>query len=233
MRQEIADLVHPIFAAGLELRERLERGETPLLEAEQARLIGMLLADAEARRLPEYGGDIPDDRTLLLERSGELGMRSLSDGPSRYLGIRYALVCWLDELFILDSSWAEKWNEYKLEVRLYGGNDRAWRFWEQARLAANRSGQDSLIAFFLCVMLGFSGELLEDPAQLAGWVAATRAQLARGADRGWRPPPELDPGTHVPPLRGRESLQRMILIGGLIMLTLVPLVAWLIARQLG
>ena len=42
---------------------------------------------------------------------------------------------WLDELFILYSSWESAWNERKLEGSLYGSNDRAWRFWEQARIA--------------------------------------------------------------------------------------------------
>ena len=65
------------------------------------------------------------------------------------------MVCWLDELFLVDSAWDARWNESKLELALYGTNDRAWHFWEQARLADTRPGTEALSAFFLCVMLGF------------------------------------------------------------------------------
>ena len=47
------------------------------------------------------------------------------------LDIRYAMVCWIDELFILNSVWGTQWNEQKLEVDLFGTNDRAWKFWEK------------------------------------------------------------------------------------------------------
>ena len=228
MREEIANLVHPVFASGLRLVQRLRAGENPSLEAEQANLFGLLMGESEARKWPEFGGDAEDERV----RGGGGGGSELAPVSSRFLGIRYALVCWLDEMFVMDSPWAERWNEHKLEVRLYGSNDRAWRFWEQARLASDRPGTDALIAYFLCVMLGFGGELSDDPPRLAGWVASTRAQLRRGRDRQWQGPPELDPGTFVPPLSGRQALQRMILVGGAVLLALVPVVAFLIARQL-
>src|SRR6266852_5305509 len=104
MREEIANLVHPVFVYGLRLKERLDLGES----GSAARM------SMGGRRSPEV-----------------------------FLGIRYALACWLDEVFILDSPWGRIWNERKIEEALYGTNDRAWFFWEQAQHAANRTGVDA------------------------------------------------------------------------------------------
>jgi hypothetical protein len=38
-------------------------------------------------------------------------------------------------------------------------------------------------------------------------------------------PPELDPPIHVPPLHGREHMQHMVLIGGMLLLAVTLLVA--------
>jgi type VI secretion system protein ImpK len=221
MRQEIANLVHPVFEHGLRLRDRLGRGEETSLEAEQAALLGLLLGDREARRHPDYGGDDPG--------AAPAGPGEEAAGP--FLGARYALVCWLDELFILASPWGQRWNEYKLEGRLYGSNDRAWRFWDQARLAAVRS-PDALEAYFVCVMLGFSGELEGDSEALSGWVAATRHQIQQATATGWRGVPGLELPTRVAPLSGRAGLRRMLLVASVVLLAVVPAVAWVLARRL-
>src|SRR4051812_38795940 len=132
MRAEIARIVHPVVAYAVNLRRRLLAGQDPPLATEQAALLGLLQGEREARRLVEFGGEDP--------QSGDVSFGEHPSGP--FLGARYALVCWLDEIFILDSPWGRVWNEHKLEVRLYSSNDRAWRFWEQARLAADRDGMD-------------------------------------------------------------------------------------------
>jgi type IV/VI secretion system ImpK/VasF family protein len=216
MREELARLVHPVLAAGLGLKERLERGEAPALEAEQAALTGLLLSDRDAARLPDFGGDRPDDQGSV----------------AAFLGVRYALACWLDEMFVLGSPWAERWNEHKLEVQLYASNERAWKFWDQARLAAGRPTADTLEAFFLCVMLGFSGELGEEPERLREWIATTRQHLSQARAREWPTPPAREPVTRVPPLTGRARLRTMLLVAAATLLALVPLVAFVLARQL-
>jgi type VI secretion system protein ImpK len=221
VRDEIADLVHPVFSYGLELKHRLDTGVVPLLEVEQAALKGLLLSETEARRWALFGGD---SRT----EGGEETSRS-----DHFLGIRYALVCWLDEIFTLDSPWQKEWNERKLEVALYGTNDRAWKFWEQTRHAEARPEVDVLEVFFLCVMLGFAGERRDDPEKLEAWLAATQARVAKARGRDWTPPPELDPETRVPPLHGREQLQRVLLAGSLLLLVLIPLVAFVVVQSLG
>ncbi len=227
MREEIASRVHPILAAGLHLQERLAGGESPSLEAEQVSLIGMLLGEgsAPAKSEADFEGDAAGDATRTDAKTGRPG--------EAFLGARYALVCWLDEIFVLDSPWAERWNEQKLEVRLYATNDRAWRFWDQARLAAARPSLDALEVFYICVMLGFSGELGDNPARLSEWLAATREQLIRARAREWRAPPELELGTSVPPLRGRRALQRMLLAVSATLLVVIPVVAFYLAYRVG
>ena len=205
----------------MRLKERLDRGEAPLLDVEQAALKGLLQSEMEARRWVSYGGD---------ERADDQG----PDGRrGAFLGIRYALVCWLDELFTLGSAWEAQWNERKLEADLYGTNDRAWKFWEQARLADTGTDSDPLEAMYLCVMLGFAGELRNRPDQLRSWAVAAQARLAKELGREWAYPAELDPPTRVPPLHGRERLQRMVLVSGIALLLLIPLVAFLVVNHLG
>src|SRR5437868_4838997 len=131
MRDEIADLVHPVLSYGLQVKERLERKEPLDLGTEQAALKGLLLTELEARRLVDFGGEVGSETRSGGMSRADMGRR----GSEAFLGIRYALACWLDELFILDSPWGREWNERKLEASLYGSNDRAWAFWEQARRA--------------------------------------------------------------------------------------------------
>lgn len=213
MQDAIAKLVYPIIDYGLDLKERLNRGESPTIEIEQAALKGMLLSEIESRRWAAFGGDAEP------KSAGEARDR----GGSMFLGIRYALTCWLDELFILDSQFATAWNERKLEVAFYGTNDRAWKFWEQARTAEGRGGNDALEVFFLCVMLGFRGELRDEPDQLRAWTAATRAQLARGLGQEWPYPAELDVPSNVPPLEGLDQFRRMTTVAAVMLALLVPI----------
>jgi type VI secretion system protein ImpK len=222
MQEEIANLVQPVLAHGLALRDRLETGQSLNLEVEQAALKAMLLTELEAQRWLDYGADTTRER----------GRSSDGEVDAAFLGIRYALTCWLDELFILYSPWERMWNECKLEVNLYGTHDRAWKFWEQARLAENRASPSALEVFYLCVILGFRGELLEAPPKLEQWVATAQARLTHDK-QPWPAPPELEPPTFVPPLRGRDRLQRMVLACGLMFLVLVPILAFLLVRHLG
>lgn len=226
MREEIANLVHPVFTYGLRLKDRLERGESLEFASEQAALKGLLLGELEAKRYPEFGGQSQDGATMARMSMG--GRRS----PDVFLGIRYALACWLDEIFILDSPWERMWNERKLEEALYGTNDRAWFFWEQAQLAANRTGVDALEAFYLCVMLGFRGDYREKPDKLKTWVEASGKRIGREQGKEWSCPPELEPPMNVPPLHGRERLQRMVLIVAVFVFVLVPIVVFLLMSKI-
>jgi type VI secretion system protein ImpK len=231
MREEIANLVFPVIQQALALRDRLEQlghGEALDLEGEQARLRTLLLTEAEARRLIDFGGERVGTRS-----SANVAADDSTSSTERFLGIRYALVCWLDELFILYSPAEDQWNERKLEGLLYGSNDRAWKFWEQAEMALLRPTSDALEAFFLCVQLGFRGELRDDTDKLQSWVASTKSRIAKIRNQEWAYPLEYEPPTYVPPHYGRERLQNMVFTTGIVLLLLIPVLAFFMVHRLG
>jgi type VI secretion system protein ImpK len=207
MREEIARVVHPIFAAGLDLRERVLRGDKVILDREQQSLTRLLKPPIEAQQWPEYGG------------SG-----------GRFLGTRYALACWLDEIFLNEdfagTAWGNEWNEKHLETALYGTNDRAWNFWLQAELA-EAEGLDAQEVFYLCVMLGYRGEGQNKPANLEDWREQMEAKLERN-------PPE-QPGLKVElnarPRRARERLRGVLLGIVAVLFVLIPTVAYFIVSN--
>jgi type VI secretion system protein ImpK len=211
MREEIADLVNPTLAYGLELRDRLEQGERPDLAAEQAHLRGLLKPAAEARKWPDYGGD-----------------------GDRWLGIRYALACWLDEILTLHSPWGQEWQNHILEESLYGTRDRAFNFWAQAKRAQARPGVDAAEAYYLCVMLGFRGEGPEKPETVASWCEGVKEQLAREQSRAWPGlPAELQPEVNAVPRRARERFRRVLLGVAAVLAVLIPAVTFSLVRLLG
>ncbi len=223
MRKEIADLVYPVITYALRLKERLNRGDTPALQQEQAKLKGLLKSESEARRWGDYIGEV----------SQSLSGRSSRGGSEGFLGIRYGLVCWLDEIFILDSPWKAQWTENSLEVALYGSRNRADQFWEQARRAEARTNSDALEVFFLCVMLGFRGELRGQPEKLKAWREAAESQIAQHQAREWPGPPDMQPVIDVPPLHGARRLQTMVAALGAAILLLIPAVVFYLVMQLG
>ena len=202
-------------------------GEQPRIEVEQTVLRGLLLSELESRRWSEYGGDEAGSLRRAAPAEDET---TATERP--FLGMRYALACWLDEVFVLHSPWSQEWNERKLEVALYGSNDRSWRFWQQAKLAEHRPSADALEVFFLCAMLGFRGEFREYPDKLRAWVSANQQRLTERGNVEWPHPQELEPSIHVPPLRGREGFRRMVLLCGAAILVLIPVVAFLVVQQL-
>jgi type VI secretion system protein ImpK len=219
---KIADVVHGVLSYGLRLRQQLEQGEKPGLEAEQAVLKGLLKSDNEARRWRDYGHEVDPTRSVT---------GTQARGGDGFLGIRYGLVCWLDEIFT-NSPWGDQWQNHILEQSLYGHRVRAENFWEQAKQAERRSGSDALEAFYLCAMLGFRGVLRDKPDRLKGWRKSCEAQIEEAQPAKWLDrPQELQPPTNVPPLRGRERLRKvqLLLIGAL--LVLVPVVTFLLVSR--
>jgi type VI secretion system protein ImpK len=209
MRAEIARLVHPVIAYGLHLKERLGRGEGPDLTTEMTALRGLMLSEEQARQWPDFGGD----------------------GTGHFLGVRYALACWLDEIFILDSPWGEAWNARKIEDALYHSNDRAWKFWEQAERAA--SWPDALEVYYLCMLLGFRGIHKDNPAKLAEYRHSWEGLFQHLQQKGPELPPDSRPPMNVRPMHGRERFQKMVLAWAVALLVLVPVVAALVVLKLG
>ena len=208
MLEEIANLVYPVLTYGVRLRKRLaDHDDVQDFATAQNELQGLLQSANHAQRWADFGGDAIIGHSIRADQ---------------FLGIRYALVCWLDEIFILDSPWQDQWSERSLEVDLYGCRDRAWKFWEQAERASARRSTDALEVFYLCVMLGFRGNKGNNPAELQKWCERNKAQLDMGQGADFTLPPEGQPRTYVPILAGGRRLQNMLLVAGVAFVILVP-----------
>jgi type VI protein secretion system component VasF len=207
----MADLVFPVFAFGLKLHEKLRRGDQLDFGAEQEQLKKLLKTREDAMgKTPEFGGD-----------------------GDRFHGARYALACWLDELFIADSPWADKWQDYPIEDALFGTRERAWLFWFQAKLAEGRPNKDALEVFYLSVMLGMRGQGPEEGAPpektIPAWRDATEAQLTREQEQAWPGmPQELRPEVNAVPRRGKERLRRVLTLLLLVGAVLIPTLAYFV-----
>lgn len=216
MREEVASVVYPVFTYGIRLKKRLDDDDEALdFATAQKELQGLL------QSVSQGGG----------RWSGAANSTaSLSARPAdRYLGIRYALVCWLDEVFILNSRWKDQWNERILEVEFYGHRDRAWKFWEQAELAAAQSNTDDLEVYFLCIMLGFEGNKHGAPEELKKLSERIKAQIDQGQGAEFNLPVEGQPRTYVPPLTGARRWHNMLAAGVIaLLLVIMPLAFWLV-----
>src|SRR5262245_58291000 len=207
MNERVIRRVHEVLGSGLELLERLERGESPRLEVEHSKLLNLLLAGGELDYDPIYNGEL----------ATAAGRATLTQGVAdRFFGVRYALACWLDEVMLRDSPdwWQRRWEADTMEVRLYvGSNLRGVRFWEQARKAEGpRGSPEALEAYLWWVMLGIRGEpaVVGPPIDPAKSVENVRRRVvaAHGAD--FPVPQQRDAPTYAPALRGPDRLVGML-----------------------
>ncbi|MBA4191460.1 MAG: hypothetical protein C0467_26065 [Planctomycetaceae bacterium] len=215
MRDDTALFAYPVFASALRVREQLASGRALEFEREHSRLKELLSAANTTATI----GPRPVGRT--------------GEAAAGFLGVRYALACWVDELFTQVPTWRDRWNERKMEVELYGTNDRAWRFWDQAKLASGAGDVDALEVFFLCVQLGFRGTLADDPGKLREWSDVTRESLRElpvpESPFDLEPDPEFD----APPRRAESRFERMLGVGATAALILLPVAAYVLVSSLG
>jgi type VI secretion system protein ImpK len=217
MRKEIADLVLPVFRKAIEIKEGLRANEKAWeFTDSHKKLLALLQAPVPEPLRPDLFGD---------QRAIDASVASSRIG---YLGIRYALACWLDEIFVLDSPWKDKWNDNKVETTLFGMNERAAEFWKQAQRAQTRPSRDGLEVYFLCVMLGFRGDMADKPEDVITWRAGVENQITQGEDREYTAPPGLTVTPNVRPLKGAAVMGKWFMIATLIALLFIPLVVvWL------
>jgi type VI secretion system protein ImpK len=204
MQDEVARMAHPVVSYTLKIKDRLDRGE-----------------------------DVSPDRTHAeLERllTPTAGSRSAF---AKEEDVRYALTCWVDELFILHSPWRQRWNEAKLEFQLFRSNDRASRFWEKAKRALATGDVALVEVFLLCVALGFRGDLADDRGRLIEWTASARRLIDVELARLWINPPGREPRIHVPPLSARERFSRASARVGILALVVIPIVVLFLMLRLG
>lgn len=154
MTDAFAQIVGPIFQHVVEFTESLRKGEHPAPEAVKRTLV-RLLDDAEKRA----------STSELLTRDFALA--------------RFGIVYWIDEVLI-HSPWrhAGGWKNIILELDYFGTRQAAQDFWVRVKQAEGRAaGQgrpprssDPLEAYFLCVALGFRGELFLDEDEIRRWA---------------------------------------------------------------
>ena len=221
-----ADFVLKLLLEGLRVREALERGEALSFELEYGRIREMLVVAADldgAMRVTIPVGMLP---------AGMVKPESVNAGAwtGEFMGIRYPLVCWLDEIFCLDSPWADRWNERKLEVDLYKSNDRAWKFWQQAAIIDAKSDIKKLEIYFWCVMLGFRGMMIDDPGRLFEWCATHREKLCQIRPLDFPEELEPDPITRATPHYALLLHRRMLKICGSVLVVAIPILFFLMIR---
>jgi type VI protein secretion system component VasF len=216
MNPQIADAVFPVFSYGIRLKESLKANEQADFATAQRELHGLLQAVARFDKFADF------------QVGQSIGVSVSPAKSTQYLGIGYALVCWLDEIFIFDSPWKSQWNEHKLEFDRYRTTDRAWKFWEQAKKAESQPTSDALETYWLAVMLGFRGDYEDSPDKLKSWIESAKALIDKGQPADWPGPVDTQPKTFVPPLTGARQLSRMVTIVGLAFLVLIPVAAYFV-----
>jgi type VI protein secretion system component VasF len=199
MNKQFSAIVYTVISRAIDLKDRLDQGEHLDIAAEHHQLAGMIRGEGEGRRLRDYIGD------------------------GVFLGARYALACWVDELFIIHCQppWADQWKDKTIEDDVFHTMLAATKFWEQADIVLQRPGaprssappgSDAVETFFLCVALGFRGTHFDDPTKVSEYAAEMRAHLAHAPQ--WQPPRDLGVKTNVDPLLGRATLRRVVGIYG-------------------
>jgi hypothetical protein len=123
-------------------------------------------------------------------------------------------------------AWADKWNEQKLEIQFFDSNDRAWQFWDQAKLAEQFSTLDYLEVFFLASVFGFHGTKNDDSPELIGWqnkIAYKLADRKNAMIFAWDSPMQ----TNVYPRLYAKAFKSMVVITGLLFSATIPIIAFL------
>jgi type VI secretion system protein ImpK len=203
MQDEVASLAHPVIKYALTIKDRLDRGEDVSLERSYAELERLLTPIAGSRT-----------------------------GFAKEDDVRYALTCWVDEIFILHSPWQKRWNETKLEFQFFRSNERAARFWEKANRAV-ASGDVALAeVFLLCVGLGFRGNMSENPAHLTKWFDGARRLIEVELGRVWITPVSREPRIHVPPLSARARFSTTATRLGILAMLVIPLAILFVMMRL-
>lgn len=201
MRPKFAIAVDRVFAQVLDLLQRIDKGETVNPETERSRI-----------------------QALLNQSENELGR-----GPEWDLS-KYALVAWIDEVLI-GATWegCVWWKEHALEWEHFQSNNRATRFFENAKRAASAEmkRRDALEVFYIAVVLGFGGIYVHGepgeadvwarrydlPPTIEQWLRITSKSITLGLDR---PPLDVtpaNPGYDAAPREGEAMLVTWSLVG--------------------
>ncbi|MCA1684833.1 MAG: DotU family type IV/VI secretion system protein [Planctomycetia bacterium] len=199
MNKPFADFVYSVVTAALDLKDRLDRGESPDPEVEQRALLDLLRVGGDVRNQPDFAGD-----------------------GTVFLGAKYALTCWVDELLIFQTPppWDAQWQPRILEQELFGTRLRYKRFWDQLDIVLKgprsgphvKPGPDALETFLLCAVLGFRGQYRDEPGKVREAVDDMRKQV--GKVGSWSPPPQSEYDVHTEELTGVDTLRHVVWVYG-------------------
>ncbi len=235
MSTDLRAEVYPILDMGIALWESRSRGDRLERDSEQAALKGELNKKS-LRDLDESLGALTD-REIKEIRQARGSITDFAD--KRFLGLRYVLAVWLDEIMIgggsdeaEPDSWSRGWNESKLERDLFSSTDRGFAFPMQAAwLLQQRDFDEVLEIYYLCVMLGFGGKWdpsLSDQIRVldkASWVKEAREHITRNLDARKMNVQELElPAAATPPLVWHGRLEKMGLVAAIVSLVLLLVV---------
>ena len=134
MSPDFATPVNRIFDSVLDLVDRIEKRERPDL-TEEKKLIRMDL-DSLGSAVPGKAETRPDDLVLA----------------------KRALIYWVDEVLTFATP---EWKDMTLEFDYFAEKNRAWRFYEYGERAARVSSSDVIEVWYLCLVLGFEGDIGE------------------------------------------------------------------------
>ena len=213
-----------VLSTGIQARLKLEHSPGTLEYSKIRNELKRLLGAAE--QTGPFGEGLDPSMSMMEEGSAGLGMR-------------YALTCWLDEIFVdspmyKPSPWSRAWNDAKIEQDLYRHNLRYEKFWEQARLAESSPHSTQMLEIFLlCAFLGFRGRMEEEPQKLKEWTESIRKRVRREYSR--EPSKLGDRGfvDNVPELTGKQSLDTATRLAGLASLVFVPVLTFLMVKLFG
>lgn len=149
---------------------------------------------------------------------------------------RFALVVWADEM-LLKAAWPgrDAWSHDLLQMQLYRTNRGGDEFYERlARLRPDQS--EARLVFFVCLVLGFEGQLVGDDAARRALVQQHYDMLrAAGLARDLITADRLTPDAYAldvhlePPSSGGA---RRILLGWAVVAGAVFVLAWGVLRLL-
>lgn len=193
-------------------------------DASAAPLIAYVL---ELHARLEAGVRIPFD-----QEHARLKQRLVDDfrGDGVYRLARYALVCWIDELF-LHSPWSKAWRRQTLEASLYGADEGATRFWDLARQATRTGPQEMRDLLRWLVLLGFRGALRDKEDQVHAWLLSMPQEEPARAEADPLEREFLGGMPNVQRLDGKRTLRRWLAAAGAGVALIAPAVGFFAVKH--
>jgi hypothetical protein len=96
-------------------------------------------------------------RNLLDEAGRQASRSSAAVSKQEFELAQRALVYWADEVLTISDS---NWQRMTLEWELFNSQNRAFKFYVDGELEAKRSSANVIELWYLCVVLGFEGEIV-------------------------------------------------------------------------